>query len=135
MKGTPARKLQLYVALAAVGALAGLAAGLPQLVALAAPFAVYVAVGLALARAPELEMAVVVERRKLLEDEVLTVTLELDPVSAVHGLALAPRLGPGVELARTSGLNWPRQLEAGERREVKLEVRVRRSGGVRPRRR
>jgi uncharacterized protein (DUF58 family) len=126
--GTPTRKLQVCGALAAIGAVAGLAAGLPQLVALAAPFAVYAAVGLALARAPQLESSVVVERRRALEGETLGVTLELDAATAVYALELAPRVGKGVELAGPEALRWPRQLEAGERRDVRLEVRVGRWG-------
>ncbi len=128
LTGTPTRKLQLYTALAALGSVAGLALGLPQLVALAAPFAVYVAIGLVLARAPELDASVVVARRRLLEDEPLAVTVELDAGSAVYGLELTPRLGNGVELAQTTAPGSPRRLEPGERREVELALRARRWG-------
>ncbi len=127
MTGTPTRKLQVCVALAALGCVAGLATGLPQLVALAAPFAVYVTIGLALAGAPQLEMSVVVERRRLLEDEGLTLTLELDAASAVHGLELAPQFGKGVGLAGSLP-SWPRQLGAGERHELVFALRALRWG-------
>ena len=48
MKRTPSTKLRAYLALTAAATLAGLATGRPELVALAAPFAVYVALGIVL---------------------------------------------------------------------------------------
>lgn len=123
----PTRKLQLYVAVAALGAVAGLALGLPQLVALGAPFAAYVAVGLVLARKPQLTIDAIVPRRRGLEEEDISVTVELVARSAVEGLDLELVPGAGVELAGAEP-PWPRRLEAGERVPVQLELRAGRWG-------
>lgn len=127
MRRAPTRKLQVYVALAASGSLAGLALGLPQLVAFAAPFAVYVAVGLVLGRAPELEIRATVPRRRGLEDEPIPATVTLGAGAAVDGLELNLRLGPGMEVAG-SAPDWPARLSAGERRAVGFELRAVRWG-------
>jgi hypothetical protein len=50
VKRAAAPKLRVYPALAGVGVLAGLALGRPELVALAAPFAVLAAVAVSLAQ-------------------------------------------------------------------------------------
>ncbi len=62
MKRAAAPKLRVYPALAAIGVLAGLALGRPELVALAAPFAVLAAVGVSLAQEAELRARLVLER-------------------------------------------------------------------------
>src|SRR5581483_7877686 len=107
MRASPTRKLQLYVAAAAVGAVAGLALGLPQLVAIAAPFAVYVAVGLVLTRKPQLTIEVTVARRRALEDEPVLVCLTVMAGSAVDGLALERALGAGVDVAAAARRGRP----------------------------
>jgi len=127
MRASPTRKLQLYVAAAAVGAVAGLALGLPQLVAIAAPFAVYVAVGLVLTRKPQLTIEVTVARRRALEDEPVLVCLTVMAGSAVDGLALELALGAGVDVAGAP-LSWPRRLAAGGLCEIDLGLRASRWG-------
>lgn len=124
---TPTRKLQAYVAVAALGAVVGLALGLPQLVALGAPFAAYAAVGLVLARRPQLTIDTTVPRRRGLEDEPIPVTVQLVAQSAVEGLGLELEPGAGVESAGSERV-WPRRLGAGERVTVPFELRASRWG-------
>jgi hypothetical protein len=62
MKRTPSGKLRAYLAITTAGTLAGLATGRPELVALAAPFAAYVAIGIALERRPEVSLSPTVDR-------------------------------------------------------------------------
>ncbi|MGN6170394.1 MAG: DUF58 domain-containing protein [Solirubrobacteraceae bacterium] len=127
MKATPTRKLQVYVAAAAVGSIAGLALGLPQLVALTAPFAVYAAIGLALTRKPQLSIAATVARRRAMEDEPVAATVTLTASSAVEGLQLELATGAGVDVAGAP-LSWPRRLAAGGLCEVDFELRASRWG-------
>lgn len=124
---SPTRKLQLYVAAAAVGSVAGLALGLPQLVALAAPFAVYVAVGLVLGRKPQLTIEATVARRRALEDEPVLVTVTLTAASAVDGLQLELVPGAGVTVA-DAPLSWPSRLAADGLCDVEFELRAGRWG-------
>jgi len=70
-------KLVAYTALAALGLIAGLAARLPELVVLAAPFALVPTFGVLLARAPEVDASVAIERERVLEGEELDVTVGL----------------------------------------------------------
>ena len=127
MRASPTRKLQLYVAAAAVGSVAGLALGLPQLVALAAPFAVYVAVGLVLTLKPKLTIEVTVPRRRSLEDEPVPACVTLMAGSAVDGLQLELALAAGVDVAGAP-LSSPRRLAAGGLCEVDFELRASRWG-------
>jgi uncharacterized protein (DUF58 family) len=121
VSAAPTRKLQVYVAAAAVGSVAGLALGLPQLVALAAPFAVYVAVGLVLGRKPQLAITAAVPRRRALEDEPVAVTVSLTAHSSVDGLELELAPGAGVGVAGAP-LSWPRRLAAGGLCELDFEL-------------
>lgn len=57
------------LALAGAGAVTALAAGRPELAILATPFLVFVGVGLILARPPQLEVQIELERTRLLEGE------------------------------------------------------------------
>jgi uncharacterized protein (DUF58 family) len=127
VRAAPTRKLQVYVAAAAVGSVAGLALGLPQLVALAAPFAVYVAVGLVLTLEPKLTIEVTVPRRRSLEDEPVPACVTLMAGSAVDGLQLELALAAGVDAAGAP-LSSPRRLAAGGLCEVDFELRASRWG-------
>jgi len=70
-------RLATYAGLAAFGLLAGLAVGRVELVALAAPFALAAAVGRVLARDPQLEATLTVDRERALEGDDVHVTVEL----------------------------------------------------------
>ena len=88
MTRTATPKLGAYAALAAVGLFSALALGRPELVALAAPFAAVVAVGLAVAEAPELRVALDLDRERALEGDRVTVDVELRSVRTVGRLAV-----------------------------------------------
>jgi len=73
-------KLGAYAGLAALGLLAGLVLGRPEVVALAAPFALVVCLGALAARRPDLEVAVELDRERALEGDEIGVRIDLDSV-------------------------------------------------------
>jgi len=84
-------RLATYAGLAAVGLLAGLAVGRIELVALAAPFALAAVAGRALARNPQIEATVTVERERALEGDEVRVTVDLSsPTGADRVEVLLP---------------------------------------------
>ncbi len=127
MRRLPTRKLRAYVALAALCSLAGLAAGRPQLVALAAPLAAYVVVGLALTRAPRLAVEPSLARTTVLEGETLELTVAVTAAAGVELVELELRTGPGVLIA-SSSTQWSARLGGGERGEARFELAVPRWG-------
>jgi len=77
MRRADSPRLVAYAGLAAVGLVAGLAAGRVELVALAAPFALAAALGASLARQPQLTGTITLDRERALEGENVKATLEL----------------------------------------------------------
>ena len=69
MTTTASGRLGGYLTLGGIGLLAGLLLGRPEPVALAAPFVLAVALGLALARRPDLDVQVWVDRERVVEGE------------------------------------------------------------------
>jgi len=127
MKRTPSTKLQTYLALTAAGTLAGLATGRPELVALAAPFAAYVALGIARGQVPEVTVSATIPGERVLEGDDVPVTVEIEARSAIERLDLA--LEPGYGLTSTG--SRPRiaaRLEPGERRQLRPTLRTQRWG-------
>ena len=82
MTRTASPKLGAYAGLAALGLLAALATRRPELVALAAPFAVTAVTGLVLLRSPSIDAQVALERERALEDEEVEACVSL---FAEHG--------------------------------------------------
>lgn len=127
MRRTPTAKLRAYLLLAAAGMIAGIALGRPELVALGAPFAAYVAGGIALDRPPRLELRSGGWPERVLEKDELSGTLAVHAGTAVErvqiefrpGAALTPIDAPGEQVIR---------LERGEVRELHLRVRTERWG-------
>jgi uncharacterized protein (DUF58 family) len=121
-------KLAWYAALAAAGLLGALAARLPELVVLAAPFAVVPALGVLLARAPRLEAAVELERERALEGDELDVTVTLEPEAGAERIDVLLELPPGLVLAE--GHN-PVAIHLADRRpsDVTFRVHCERWGG------
>jgi uncharacterized protein (DUF58 family) len=125
-----APKLGAYSGLAALALLAALATRRPELVVVAAPFALSAALGLLLARPPRIDAEVELGAERLLEGDELDVrvTLVADVgAERVEVLLQLPR-----ELALLDGLN-PVQLRLadGERRELTYRVRCGRWGAFR----
>jgi uncharacterized protein (DUF58 family) len=115
-----------YAGLAAFGLLAALATGLPELVAVAAPFAFVVALGLLLARRPHLDARTSVDRDRALEGEEVIARVELDARVGAERVELLLELP---HEAKPSEEN-PRvvHLADGEHRELELTLRCSRWG-------
>src|SRR6266540_6399849 len=86
----PSPKLSVYTGLAATALLAGLALGRPELVALGAPLALLVLVGLAMAREPELELEVALDPERALEGDEVVITITVRSAAALSRLELLP---------------------------------------------
>ena len=77
MKRGATAKLAGYTGIAALALLAGLAFRLPELVAVGAPFALVVALGLTLERRPAVEATVTLDRSRVLEGEELQMAVDV----------------------------------------------------------
>jgi uncharacterized protein (DUF58 family) len=86
----PSPKLAGYAGLAATALLAGLALRRPELVALGAPLALLLVVGLALARRPEVQVEVALDRERAIEGDEATMTITLHSAAPVARLELLP---------------------------------------------
>ena len=130
MRRSAAPKLGGYAGLAALALLAALATRRPELVVVAAPFALAAAVGLLLVRPPRIDAEVKLGAERLLEGDELDVrvTLVADVgAERVEVLLQLPR-----ELALLDGVNPVElRLADGERRELIYRVRCGRWGAFR----
>src|SRR5256886_13931885 len=123
-------KLGAYVVLTALGLLASLIFARPELALIAVPFAVLLAVGLAYARQPDVRVHVELDRERVLEDDEITLELELDARDSVSRLELLVEIPRGLE--PVGGRNpVALRLEAGEERLLELRVRCARWGAHR----
>jgi uncharacterized protein (DUF58 family) len=121
-------KLVWYTALAAAGLLAALAARLPELVVLAAPFALVPAIGVLLGRAPQVDARVELERERALEGEEVDVTVALAPTAGAERLDVLLELPAGLRLAE--GANPVAVHVAGGRpRELRFPLHCERWSG------
>ena len=77
MRASLSARTRGVLALAAVGVIAALATGRPELVLLAAPFLVFAGAGLALAGEPRVAAEIELERTRLLEDDLAVATVRL----------------------------------------------------------
>jgi uncharacterized protein (DUF58 family) len=81
-------RLVAYAGLAAFGLIAGLTLGRVEIVALAAPFALAAVVGAALAREPNLEATIALDRERALEGDDVRATIELSSASGADRVDL-----------------------------------------------
>jgi uncharacterized protein (DUF58 family) len=127
MTGTASPKLHVYAALAGAGMIAALALGRPELAALAAPFAAFVLIGLALARPPELRAIVELDRERQIEGRHVVADMELVAARRVERLEVFVALHDGLVSEDPN----PRivTLAAGGEREIELRLRCERWGG------
>ncbi|MGZ4333329.1 MAG: DUF58 domain-containing protein [Gaiellaceae bacterium] len=119
-------KLGSYAALSAVGLLAALVLGRPEIVALTAPFLLALGVGLALATTPRFTVELEVDGRAVEGDEIRARIL-LAATATVDRLDVFVRLPQGLAVAagdQAIGLRLPR----GARRELELTLRAERWG-------
>ncbi|MGH3102926.1 MAG: DUF58 domain-containing protein [Gaiellaceae bacterium] len=124
-------RLGAYAGLSALGLLAALVLGRPELVVLAAPFALLLAVGLALGRSPELTVEAELDRERALEGDEISVEIRIAASTAVERLEVLLALPGGLE---TDDEENPLtlQLAAGEERALELTVRCARWGAYVP---
>ena len=124
---TATAKLHVYPALAGLGLIAALAAKRPELAALAAPFAVLVAAGLALARRPDLRFFVDLDRERQVEGRHIGLEVEVAATRAVERLELLVALPEGL-VSEEPHLRLVR-LATGERRVIEVPLRCELWGG------
>jgi len=122
-------KLSAYAALAAVGMLAALATGLPELVALAAPFALFVAIGLVQLRRPQLDAHVILGSERVLEGDDVEVTIVVEVETGVARAEVLLELPPDL----VAQYDNPRvlHLEDGGQYELRLSLSCARWGAFR----
>src|SRR5437763_15891098 len=111
-----------YVGLAALGLLASLIFARPGLALIAVPFAVLLAVGLSLAREPDVRAHVEIDRERVLEGDEVVVEVELDARDYAPRLELLVEVPRGLELVE--GKNpVALRLDSGEDRLLELRLR------------
>jgi uncharacterized protein (DUF58 family) len=123
--GTP--KLAAYAGLAGLGLLGSLVLGLPELVALAAPFALVAGAGLALSSRPSISANVELERSLTVEGEELQATVALTSDAPVEQVELLFDLPDGISVVEGPSPVALR-LDRGERT-LSYRLRADRWGG------
>jgi uncharacterized protein (DUF58 family) len=130
VRRAPTLKLEAFVALTALGLLASLVFARAELALLVAPFALTVAVGLALARPPDVGIWLELDRERTLEEDEVTLEIQLEGRVGASRLELLVEIPHGLELAE--GRNpIALRLEAGEERQLELRLRCARWGAYR----
>ena len=120
MRRVPTAKLGAYAGLTALGLVASLVFGFPELVVLAVPFALVAGAGLALAETPDPEFSLELERERAIEGEELPLTLRIATAVPIEQLDLRLTMPEGLSLA--DGENpVALRLPSGER---ELEYRL-----------
>jgi uncharacterized protein (DUF58 family) len=123
----PTGKLGAYTAVVALGLLGALAGGLPELVAVVAPFALLLLAGLVGARPPRLRARLAVAEERVVEGEAVRVELELTAEAPVEQVEVL--LGVPDGLVVEDGPNpTALPLAAGEPASLRWSVRGRRWG-------
>jgi uncharacterized protein (DUF58 family) len=123
-------KLAAYAGLAALGLLAALATRRPELVVVAAPFALAAAIGLVLARPPRIDAELELGAERTLEGEEVDVRVTL--VAEVGAERLEVLLQLPRHLVLVDGINPVQvRLADGERRELTYRLRCARWGAFR----
>ncbi len=123
-------RLGVYAAFASAAFLLALVFGRPELAALGAPFAAFLVLALALARAPELTVAVTLADARAIEGQPVDGELELSAVGTLHEVEVALVLPHGVELV-DGEQRLVLRLAAGERRTLPFSVVAWRWGAYR----
>ena len=111
MRASPSPRVTAYAGLAGVFLLAALGLRRPELAVLALPFALPLALGLRLARAPQLRVQVDVERATALEQDELDVEVTVSSETPVERLELVLVVPDGLEVvsgasAQSLRLGW-----------------------------
>lgn len=120
-------RLEGFATLVAVGLLAALALRRPELAVVAAPFALVLAVGLRLGRAPRVEIGFALSNERVVEGEEVRAEIEVRSDRPVDRLELALELPPQVKLVDGAEALALR-LRAGEERALPLTLTCTRWG-------
>lgn len=128
MKRSVTPKLGAYVVLTALGLLAALVFARAEPAVLAAPFGVVLAAGLALAREPELRVALELDRERVLEQDEVTLVVDLYARRAASRLEVLVELPRELEL-QTGSERVALRLATDEERQLRLRLRCTRWGG------
>jgi uncharacterized protein (DUF58 family) len=127
LKRRPTAKLGAYAGVSALGLIASLVLGFPELVALAAPFALVAAAGLALAESPAPEVAIELERGRSIERDELDFTVRISSSVAIEQLDLRITVPDGLSIS--DGENpVALRVPAGGERELEYRLRCERWG-------
>jgi uncharacterized protein (DUF58 family) len=130
MRRTPTEKLRAYLLIASAAMIAGISLGRPELVALGAPFAAYVAIGIALETPSQLEVGFGGCRDRLLEGDQFSGIVRVRTGRAAERLYL--ELAPGAGITPVdSRLRQVIRLGAGEMRELPIRFIAERWGARR----
>jgi uncharacterized protein (DUF58 family) len=123
-------KLGAYAGLSALALLAALGTRLPELVVVAAPFALVAAVGLSRIRRPRISGDLALDRERALEGEDVAVRLELDVEAGAERVEVLLELPRDLEVA--DGVNPVLlHLPDGESRELSFRLHCARWGAFR----
>jgi uncharacterized protein (DUF58 family) len=124
-------RVSAYAALAALALVAGLVLRLPEAVALAAPFAAALVIGLGRATEPALALDTTLDRALAIEGDQVVLTVRIGATDAIDRVDLSIRPLSGLE---TGPESLPRAvaLAAGEVRELRCELRCGRWGAYLP---
>lgn len=128
---TVSPRLGAYTGLSALGLLAALVLGRPELVVLASPFTLLLAVGLATARRPRVDAAVTLERERALEGDEVEASIHVHAHDAIEQLEVLLVLAAGLETDESEN-PLALTLDAGEERRLELSLRCARWGGYAP---
>jgi uncharacterized protein (DUF58 family) len=130
VKRTASPKLGAYAGLAALGLIAALVLGRPELAVLASPFALLLFAGLAAAREPALRVSLELDRDRAIEGDLVTITIDLRASTPVERLELHVPLPDTFELVEGAS---PVTLRLGwdEERTIELKARCLRWGAYR----
>jgi uncharacterized protein (DUF58 family) len=122
-------KLGAYAGLAAAALFAALLLRRPELVAVATPFVLSLALGLMTAVPPRIDATLTLDRDRAVQGEDVQAKLCLRSVTAVERLEVRPVLPGGIDVDATEPLVL--QLAAGEERVLGLRLHCHRWGGYR----
>jgi uncharacterized protein (DUF58 family) len=120
-------RLEGYTILVAAGLVGALALRRPELAVVAAPFALLLVQGTALARDPRVEVGFSLETSRSVEDQDVVAEITLRSETAVDRLELRLELPDGVE-APDGTQTWAVRLAAGEEHVLRVSLRCGRWG-------
>jgi len=126
MTGVATGKLRVYIVLAGLGLLGALAFGRPELAALAAPFALFAALGLAFMSPVEIRALSELDLERQLEERHVNLLMEVAANRAVEHLELVLDLDEGLVAEAPNPILI--HLSPGERRELEVPIRCARWG-------